>query len=118
MARHNDFGKKGEEFATTWLTRKGYEILHRNWRHGRYEVDIIARHEGLLHFVEVKSGRSGIYGHPEEKVDKKKIRSLMKAAMAYRHEFPGCGRTQFDVLSITILNGSDPEYFLITDISL
>jgi putative endonuclease len=118
MARHNEFGKKGEELAAAWLMHKGYEVLCRNWRHGRSEVDIIARYEGLLHFIEVKSARSREYGHPEEKVGRKKISRLMGAALAYRHEFPGYGRAQLDVLSVTILNGADPEFFLITDVSL
>ena len=80
MARHTDFGKEGEELAAVWLARKGYEILQRNWRHGRYEVDIIACYQGVYHFIEVKSGRSGAYGHPEERVNKNKLRNIMQGA--------------------------------------
>src|ERR1700737_4981136 len=70
MTRHIEFGKKGEELAAGWLTGKGFEILHRNWRHGRYEVDIIARYQDVVHFIEVKAGQPGIYGQPEERVSK------------------------------------------------
>lgn len=118
MARHNDFGKKGEELAAAWLIEKGYKILHRNWRHARYEVDVIAHYQGVLHFIEVKSGSGGVYGHPEERVDKKKIRNLMRGASTWIHQFPGAGQIRYDVLSITIHNGADPEYFFIGDVYL
>ena len=118
MALHNDFGKKGEELASGWLILKGFTILHRNWRHGRYEVDIIAFHEGLLHFIEVKSRSSTGYGHPEEAVGKKKIKTLMKAILAYRYQFPDHGRVQLDILSVTMRRDAGPEYFLITDVHI
>ena len=43
MAKHNDFGKLGEEIAVNYLMEKGYEILERNWRNIHKEIDIIAR---------------------------------------------------------------------------
>jgi len=46
MPPHIELGKKGEELAAAWLTANGYTILHRNWRHGRYEVD---RHPASRH---------------------------------------------------------------------
>ena len=124
MAQHNEFGKKGEALAAEWLAQKGYKILHRNWRHGRYEVDIIARFNNIYHFIEVKSARvkaghvMPVYGHPEEKIDNKKIRNLMRAAIAWLHQFPGNKRVQYDVLSVTITGDGDPEYFLIGDVYL
>ena len=42
MAGHNELGKDAEQMAADWLKAKGYEILHRNWRHKYYEIDIIA----------------------------------------------------------------------------
>ena len=42
MAEHNKFGEEGEEMAVQWLSENGYTILHRNWRHKQYEIDIIA----------------------------------------------------------------------------
>ncbi|MFT5054826.1 MAG: putative endonuclease, partial [Oceanospirillaceae bacterium] len=41
MANHNDLGNKGEDLAANLLEQKGYEVLDRNWRWGRYEVDIV-----------------------------------------------------------------------------
>ena len=38
MASHNELGKEGEEMAAQWLEEKGYELLHRNWRHSYHEL--------------------------------------------------------------------------------
>jgi putative endonuclease len=116
MARHNDFGKKGEALAAEWLAQKGYQIIQKNWRHGRYEVDIIARSGDIYHFIEVKAATTSAFGFPEERVGKRKIRNLMKGAAAWLHQFPGSKRVQYDVLSITIDGQGDPHYFLIGDV--
>ena len=52
MAIHNKVGTEGEDLAAAWLLEKGYEILHRNWRHSYFEIDIIALKNKMLHFVE------------------------------------------------------------------
>ena len=118
MRQHIDLGRKGEDWAARWLIGKGFEILHRNWRYGRYEVDIIAGRGNALHFIEIKSRRSDLYGHPEESVTPKKIRNMMQAALAWRIQFPGHARVQYDVLAITIRPGAEPEYFLFEDVYL
>jgi putative endonuclease len=118
MAHHTDLGRKGEDLAAIWLAARGYEILHRNWRSGRYEVDIIAGKTGIYHFIEVKSGRPGKYGHPEERINRSKLRHMMKAAAAWLSQFPGQKRVQYNVLSITFRKDDDPEYFLIEDVYL
>lgn len=118
MRQHIDLGRKGEDWAARWLTGKGFKILHRNWRYGRYEVDIIAGRGNELHFIEIKSRRSDLYGHPEESVTPKKIRNMMQAALAWRIQFPGHTRVQYDVLAITVRPGAEPEYFLFEDVHL
>jgi len=116
MPAHIDFGRKGEDRAAEWLIQKEFEILHRNWRHGRYEVDIIARKGSVLHFIEVKCRQWSVYGRPEESVSRKKIRNMMQGALAWRIQFPGNARVQYDVLAITIRPGAEPEYFFIGDV--
>ena len=54
MASHNELGKEAEQMAVNYLTQKGYTILHCNWRHSRYEIDIIAMKDKLLRIIEVK----------------------------------------------------------------
>ena len=117
MATHNDLGKEGEALAVKWFIQHGCEILHTNWRHSHYEVDIIASRKNVLHFIEVKARRSKKFGYPEEGVGKKKIQNLMNAAEEFLHQFPEWKRIQFDILSI-LLKKDEHNYFLIEDVSL
>lgn len=118
MARHNEFGKTGEVLAADYLQQRGYTILHQNWRHSHYELDIIALKEKVLHFVEVKSRSSKAFGLPEESVTKKKFQSLLQAADEFLFQHPEYRHVQYDILSITTFKNSAPEFFLIEDVWL
>jgi len=118
MHQHIDLGKKGEEMAAQWLSAKGFDILCRNWRHGRHEVDIIASREAVLHIIEVKIRRSLVYGQPEESVSRKKLRHILQSTAGWLVQFPNHLRLQYDVLAITLLAGGQPEFFLIEDVYL
>ena len=118
MARHNNTGNEGEAMAAQYFTSKGFSILHQNWRHSHWEVDIIAQKETILHFIEVKTRRTRKFGHPEDNVDKKKIQNLIDAAEEYLFQFPQWKRIQFDILSITMLKDEPVEYFFIEDVYL
>ena len=118
MAVHNTTGSFGEGLAANYFTQNGYILLHQNWRHSHWEVDIIAHKSGVLHFIEVKTRRTKQFGHPEEAVTKKKIRYLINASEEYLYQFPQWKRIQFDILSITILKNEPAEYFLIEDVYL
>ncbi|HSC38021.1 MAG TPA: YraN family protein [Chitinophagaceae bacterium] len=118
MANHNQLGKEGEALALAWLTQRGFAILHQNWRHSHYELDIVATHNNILHFVEVKTRRGTRFGEPEEAVNRSKIRRLLKAGAAYQYEYPQWKRVQYDVLSITLVEGHAAEYFFIEDVYL
>ena len=83
MALHLELGAAGEQLACQWLLANGYTILHRNWRHGRDELDIVAREGGELVVVEVKTRATGRHGEPEDAVSPAKRRKLMRAAAAY-----------------------------------
>jgi len=119
MASHNELGKEGEEMAARWLKENGFDLLHRNWRHGHNEIDIVATRGKFLHFVEVKIRRASPFGgHPEESVTKKKFRHLLKAADEYLFLNPGHQWIQYDVLAITLQGNGDAEYFFIEDVFL
>jgi len=47
-------GRKAETAAKVYLEMRGYEIIEQNWRRPRFEIDIVARKDGVIHFVEVK----------------------------------------------------------------
>ena len=116
MAKHNETGDLGESLAKNFFVEKGYTVLHQNWRYSRWEVDIIASKENVLHFIEVKTKTTKNYGNPEEKVGKKKIQNLINAAEEYLHLNPQWKRIQFNILAITMLKYEPVEYFLIEDV--
>ncbi len=118
MAKHNLTGIDGEALAVSHLTEKGYNIMHQNWRHSHWEVDVIAEKAGVLHFIEVKTRLSTKFGYPEDNVSTKKIQNLINAAEEYLYQHPQWMRIQFDILSISVLNGEPVEYFLIEDVYL
>jgi putative endonuclease len=118
MMPHIRTGKKGEILAADWLTTNGFHILYRNWRHGRYEVDIIASKAGTIHFIEVKCRRSNVYGPPEQSVNRKKIEHVLQAATGWLLNHPGNTSVQYDVLAITLQKKADPEIVLFRDVYL
>ena len=76
-------GKLGEKMALKYIISKGGKIIERNYRTKMGEVDLIAKLNGELVFVEVK-GRSNInYGYPSEAVNYKKKRKITSVAKYY-----------------------------------
>jgi|SRR5882757_2598662 len=118
MHHHIDLGRKGEELAAGWLTAKGFVILQRNWRYGRYEVDIIASRSNILHIIEVKSRRSSSYGRPEESISQRKFQNLMLGAAGWLVKYPHHQRLQYDVMAIDLRRGAEPEITLFEDVYL
>lgn len=79
-------GQRGESLAAEHLTRLGYTLITRNWRQGRYEIDIIARDQGELVFVEVRTRRAPDTNTAIESVTAHKQDSVITAAKRYLQE--------------------------------
>lgn len=109
MAKHNEIGEKGEALAAELLQSKGYVILHKNWRYGHKEIDIIAASGDLAVFAEVKTRSSHQSGFPEEAVSIRKIRFLQEAALVFMESHPFYQRMQFDVITLILSNGKVQE---------
>jgi len=80
---HIRLGRDGEKVAAALLRRAGFELLDRNWRQGRLELDMVCRESGVLVFVEVKTRRSDERGGPAAAVTPAKQRVLTRAAQAW-----------------------------------
>lgn len=106
MASHNKLGVKGEMISREFLRQKGYEILHCNWRYRNYEVDIIARDNDVLVFVEVKTRSSLRWGLPEVSITETRIKRLVEAAHYYLLDGDIDIEVRFDVISILWSEGS------------
>ena len=99
MAAHNRLGKEGEDAVAAYLERRGYTILHRNWRKNRLELDIVAMHEDELVVVEVKTRTNTEYKEPQEAVDWRKVRHIVVAADAYIKHFGIDLPVRFDIVT-------------------
>ncbi len=109
-----DRGAWGEEVAVRWLHDEGFEILDTNWRAGRYEIDIVARRSGVVHFVEVKTRlRNGLTA-PEDAITDTKFRSLQHAANAYITMHSIDDEVQFDLVAVEYTS-TDHEIRFIPD---
>ena len=91
---------KGEQIAADFLINKGYNIVFRNWRSGKKEVDIVATHGDMLVFVEVKTRSKDILQFPEEAVNHKKQELLRAAANAFLDEYTTYRSVRFDIVSV------------------
>jgi len=100
VVSNKEVGKKGEDEAVKYLTGKGFEILERNFRFGRNEVDIIARLENLLVFIEVKMRSSNLFGYPETFVSDSQVERILDTAEEYQHRINWSGDIRFDIISI------------------
>jgi putative endonuclease len=116
LKKYRTTGLWGEVVAINWLSRRGFMILHTNWRCYRFELDIIAERSDVLHFIEVKT-RTGLqFGRPEESVTQAKLRKMKAAGGAYLHRYGERLRVQYDIVSILWMKGKSPEIHLIEDI--
>lgn len=106
-------GAIGEEVAVSYLKRKGYKILEKNFRCPVGEIDIIARDQDDLVFIEVKTRTSGVMGYPEEAVNLQKQRKIIHAALHYLQKRNlSDEKIRFDVMAI-MMTSSFPEITLI-----
>jgi len=100
--RRLETGHEYERLAARFYVDKGFEVLERNWRAGRKEIDLIVRKKNLVVFVEVKSSASKKFGHPAERVDRRKRENLTSCARQYiiARDLSGVDM-RFDVVTFT-----------------
>lgn len=94
-------GRLGEDLAVKYLIGKGYQILERNYRMGRLELDIIATKEGILYFFEVKSNYMNGGDSPLYRIDKRKLKHLNLAAQGYMAE--NNMHKEFELMGLSVL---------------
>ena len=94
-------GKTGEDLACAELRRRGYAILARRHRTQYGEIDIVARDEDVIVFVEVKARAGGEYGDGAEAVTVWKQRRIGRMAVDYlaRRQWLD-RRCRFDVVAV------------------
>ncbi|MEK7615913.1 MAG: YraN family protein [Patescibacteria group bacterium] len=102
MDERRKFGNSAEEVATRYLKQKGYEILDRNYQKPWGEIDIIAKQENIMVFVEVKANSHATESSfsPEVRADYLKLRKVIRTAKLYLNNLEREWR--IDVISVTM----------------
>lgn len=95
-------GSQAEDQAASYLQRRGWRVLARNYRTPSGEIDIIAMDAKTLVFIEVKSRGRGSLIAPSQAVDDKKQRRIANAAYIYMSTQlkPPAPPARFDVIAI------------------
>ncbi len=103
-------GAWGEEQAVAYLKRQRIKILVRNYRTPVGEIDIIARQQRQLLFIEVKTRRGTTFGTPQEAVGLRKQQQIIRTAQWYlAQEKPGKLQPRFDVVAILCQSDGSAE---------
>lgn len=98
-------GNRGEKIAAKFLRKQGYQIIEKNYRSRLGEIDIVAKEDESIVFVEVKTRCSTDFGLPEEALSYDKRRRLSKLALGYlAHRRIKDTNCRFDVVSILMDN--------------
>ncbi|MEP7764981.1 YraN family protein [Sanguibacter sp. 25GB23B1] len=96
-------GRHGENVAARFLTEAGYQVVDRNWRGVRGELDIVALDGDELVVVEVKTRRGTGFGHPAEAVTPLKVARLRRLAGQWLHEHETrAASVRIDVVAIVL----------------
>jgi putative endonuclease len=100
-------GREAEDLAAAFLAERGCEVIARNHRIRRGEVDLVCREGDVLCFVEVRSRTSEAQGGPEETVGRVKARRVVAAATDWAVRNGGLDRAiRFDVVAVTFGEGA------------
>lgn len=99
-------GREKEMIATDFLIKEGYQVIERNFFSTKGEIDIIAKENEYLVFIEVKYRKNTTYGYPEESVNISKMKKIVSTAKyyMYKHNISYDTPCRFDVI---IMLGSE-----------
>ncbi len=100
MSKPYNLGQTGEEKAALYLTEKGYRILQRNWKAGKFEIDIIAETSDFIVFAEVKTRSDNYLVNPSDSVTSVKQRSIIFAADTFLKRYDIDKESRFDIITV------------------
>lgn len=104
-----EIGSKGEKIAASYLKKRGYKIVAKNFSSAHGEIDIIAQNKEFLVFVEVKSRKDSDenfqnYGLPCEAVTKSKQKHIIFTSRCYLQRHPTEKTMRFDIIEVFLSN--------------
>ncbi|MCC7538696.1 MAG: YraN family protein [Deltaproteobacteria bacterium] len=106
-------GRAAEDTVARYLESFGFEILERNVRSGRLEIDLVARRGALIVVCEVRSRKTAAFGHPAETIDRAKQLRIRRSAAALIEQRGWRGSVRFDVATLVGdgRGGTQLEYY-------
>lgn len=111
LPEHLKIGIAGENAATLHYIRQGFDILERNYRLGKAELDIVAENKHYFVFCEVKSKKASSLspnGRPMAAVDSEKRHHMAQAASYFARRYRKSGkRFRFDVIEVYLSDNLD-----------
>lgn len=102
MLTRRRLGRAGEDCAAEYLACQGYQIIGRNFRCRRGEIDLICRRGGEVALVEVKTRAGVSHGTAADAVDPAKRRAMAACAGEYRAASGWRGPIRFDLVTVSI----------------
>jgi putative endonuclease len=93
-------GSSGEQLVGQWLTSQGWTVLHTNWHCRWGELDLVARRDSTLSFVEVKTRSRGNWDADGLlALTQRKQAKLLQTARCFLARYPSLAilNCQFDV---------------------
>lgn len=111
LPEHLSKGQRGERLAENWLKRElGFRVLHRNWRSGRGEIDLIGHlPDRQLVFVEVRSRQATARVSGAQSITAKKARLLRRTAETYLRTLREVPSWRFDIVEIRWQGEAEPD---------
>ncbi|MFH1678019.1 MAG: YraN family protein [Candidatus Omnitrophota bacterium] len=96
-----ELGRRGEQIAVSFLKDKGYKIVSINYRTKLGQIDIVARENKTICFVEVKTRKTSRFGKPIDAVGYFKQRKISQVALMFLKENKLLdSQARFDIISI------------------
>jgi len=104
-------GDFGENAVSYYLIERGFEIIARNYCKRQGEIDIIAVHNGVIIFIEVKTRKFGSLTDGVDAITREKQQKIVKTARAFLGENPQFRgkNTRFDAAQVIVTTDDIPQ---------
>jgi len=93
-------GRRAEDVTAEYLKRRGFVVMHHNWRRRDYEIDLIAQKDRVMYFVEVKYRATNQAGSGIEYITPRKLKQMAYAARRWTSECGWCGEYALSVVEV------------------
>jgi putative endonuclease len=100
MKNTRDIGFEKEKEVVKYLKNLNYKILDTNFRTRFGEIDIIAKQDDTIVFIEVKYRKSSFSGTPQEAVTFAQQKKIIKSAVIYIKQYDIKNNIRFDVIAV------------------